>query len=698
MKLPVEWIIEAVPIEASAEEIADRLTMAGLEVEEKAESEIGAVLDIKVTPNRGDCLSVLGVARELSAAYNVPLKVQNTLPPHNEQSPSPTASDLTSVSIEAPELCSRYTARVVRNLKVGPSPEWMRQRLAAAGMRAINNIVDVTNYVMLETGQPLHAFDYDTLAGHRIVIREALPGEILTTLDGTEHQLSPGMLLICDADRPVALAGIMGGAETEMTEQTTTLLLEAAHFNWLSVRRTARLLKMNTEASYRFSRTVDPMAVAEAANRACQLIAEIGAGEVVPGIVDVWPTPEPPRVQSLRPARVSTLLGFDVSADQVLETLARLGFQQTEEAAERPTPDAQRLSFVLPSWRTDLTREIDLVEEVGRVLGYEHIPEQLPTGASTQGGDSKWGQFAERIRELLSGAGLQEIVTHSLMPPSSFEEAIGEGGEGTGQRVAIRSALSAELSGLRQSVLPGLLDALARNIRRGQSSVALYEIGHVFHGGDGVYEETTSIGGLLAGSLGRSSWQRDARPGSADFYTARGLVELLAEKLRVAGLEFTPGQQEALHPGRRATVLLAGQPIGWIGEIHPRFTADLQTKERVYAFELSFEALQGAAVAARYTSLSSQPSAVRDIAPRLTADVPYSQIETAIRKIAPPFLESYRLTDVYTGAPLPEGTKSLTLSFTFRAADRTLTEAEVNDALTQIRTTLGSDCGAVFVG
>ncbi|HXG24942.1 MAG TPA: phenylalanine--tRNA ligase subunit beta, partial [Chthonomonadales bacterium] len=412
MRLPVEWIKEYVPVEADAEELAHRLTMAGLEVEEIEETEQGVVLNITVTPNRGDCLSVIGVARELAAIYGVALPV---IPHYGAESTLGDAAQFTSVTIEAPDLCSRYAARIVRNLRVGPSLAWVQNRLIAAGMRPINNVVDVTNYVMLEMGQPLHAFDYDTLLDHRIVVRRARPGEKITTLDGTEHTLTEEMLMICDAERPVAVAGVMGGFETEMSLRTRTMLLESAHFHPVAVRRTARALNLHTEASYRFERIVDPGLVVAAADRACELIAELGIGEVVPGVVDVYPLPEPERTLGIRPARASAMLGFAVSGEQVVESLSRLGFHPSPQRHDVGSSPKDYYMFRIPTWRPDIVREIDLIEEVGRVLGYEHIPEHLPVGVTTQGRDSAWGRFAKRVRDILVGAGLQEIVSHSLL-------------------------------------------------------------------------------------------------------------------------------------------------------------------------------------------------------------------------------------------------------------------------------------------
>ena len=691
MRLPIEWIKEHVAVDAGAEEIADRLTMAGLEVEEKAESVIGPVLDIKVTPNRGDCLSVIGVARELRAAYGVGVGERgNTQGASGEVPTTQRPNDPTArVSIEAADLCARYAARIVRNLKIGPSPQWMQDRITAAGMRPINSIVDVTNYVMLETGQPLHAFDYDKLAEHRIVVRRARAGETLTTLDGQDRQLSPSMLVIADAERPIALAGVMGGAESEMTEQTSTLLLESAHFDPLSVRRTAKALDMRTEASYRFERYVDPANVVAAANRACELIAELGMGDVAPDVVDVVARPIEIRHQDVRPARVSEMLGYEVTDREVVTTLSSLGFELQDTTVLHSL-----LVFSVPTWRPDIVREIDLVEEVGRVLGYERIPESLPKGESLQGIDSPKSRFEERVRQVLAGAGLQEIVSHSLLAESALEDP-----RSSKSRVSIRSALSAELSGLRRSLLPGLIDSLERNVRRGQAPLVFFEVGHLFRRHGEGYDEEPAVGAVIAGPMVVASWQKESRMEAADFQTVKGIVELLIEGLHVPALTFTSSDDPRLHPGRAADVLLDGDVIGHIGELHPRLTADLTTRHRLVAFELRLEPLSAAVAAVRaFRPLTPYPAVVRDLAPRLSSDMAYRSVERAVESAEVAVLERLALTDLYTGAPLPEGTKSLTLSLTFRAPDRTLTDEEVNGALDAIRIALERDCGATFAG
>ena len=405
MRVPLEWLKQYVAVTATAEEIGVRLTMGGLEVEGMETSAIGPVLDVYITPNRGDCLSMLGVAREVAALYDLPLTMP--APPKSEENGEIDA--LTSVTLEASDLCPRFAARIVRGVRIGPSPEWMQARLEAAGMRAVNNVVDVTNYVMLELGQPLHAYDFDGLAGGRLVVRRAADGETLETLDGTARTLDSSMLVIADAEKPVGVAGVMGGLKSEVSDNTTTLLLESAHFDGLAIRRASRNLGLRTEASYRFERVVDPAICRLAVDRACELLAQMGQPQAVSGVIDVQAKEIAGREISLRVSRAAELLGMTITPEIAADCLRRL---------ELPfTADGDIMRVHVPSRRSDVTIEEDLIEEVGRIYGYENIPETLPIGGTTQGGDSADGKFIRQVRQILASCGLQEVVTHSLTAP-----------------------------------------------------------------------------------------------------------------------------------------------------------------------------------------------------------------------------------------------------------------------------------------
>ena len=693
MQIPLEWLKQYVPVEATAEEIATRLTMGGLEVEGIEESALGPVLDVYVTPNRGDCLSLVGVAREVAALYGLPLLIP-TIP--TSATGGETAGQ-TSVTIEDTELCPRYAARLVRGVKIGPSPAWMQARLEAVGQRPINNVVDVTNYVMLELGQPLHAFDLEKLAGQRIVVRRADEGERLQTLDGQEHTLNANMLVIADAEKAVAMAGLMGGASSEVSDETTNLLLESAHFNPLSVRRTSRALGLRTEASYRFERVVDPDGVRRAVDRACQLLAEMGQPEAISGGVDIYPHPATTRPLTLRMQRTSDILGMDITAEVASECLQRLGF-----GVEATGDDTLRIH--VPTFRPDLILEEDLMEEVGRIYGYENIPETLPRGEATQGGESTEGKFIRQVKQLLAGCGLQEVVTHSLTAPFAYEST-----EDSTVRVPVRNSLSTELSGLRRSLLPTLLDVAQHNATQGgQQALALFEVGRVWHGeeaADGIVPtESLSVAGLLVGSLGVSGWQRDARPLAADFATGRGILDHLCQGLCLSEAQFSPlGEQAhlypAFHPGRTALLRWGdGTTKGILGEIHPRLAAKLSLRERIYVFEIPLATLQQAAPAdlIRYQPLARFPAVVRDLAPRVAEGLSYAAIEEAIRAADVALLSEVKLTDIYRGVPIPEGVKSLTLSFTFRSPERTLSEADITEGMARLRASLEQHCQAAF--
>lgn len=693
MLVPLEWIQQYVPISADTKEIAHRLTMGGLEVEETLETESGTVLDVYITPNRGDCLSMLGVAREIAALYDLPLTLPNPTP--SQQGGE--IAELTSVLIEDPDLCPRYAARLIRGVKIEESPDWMQRRLIAAGQRPINNLVDVTNYVMLELGQPLHAFDFDTLAEHRIVVRRAKEGETLTTLDGTDHALSTEMLVIADAARPIALGGIMGGAETEVTEQTTQILLEAAHFNPLSVRRTARALGMRTEASYRFERVVDPDGVHRALDRACELLASMGQPSALSGVIDVHALPAEARTIPLRVSRAVALLGIpDITPEVATDCLNRLGLGVL--------PEGDTLSVTIPGFRPDLTLEEDLIEEVGRIYGYENIPETLPSGSTTRGGDSPEGALLNQLRQILTASGLQEVVSHSLTPASLFDAS-----DHDPRRVLVRNALSNEIGGLRRSHLPGLLQIATRNASRaGQYSLALFEVGRVWQN-EYIAEmhtpvEFLSLAGLLTGELEEVGWQRDRKPLVADFGAVRGIVERLMEGMQVKEYSLTPLGESAtdypqFHPGRTALIHLGEEySPGIVGELHPRFASQMEMRHRIYLFEIPLDALQAVMLSEkRYQSASRFPVAGRDLAPRVPQETTFAEIERAIKEAQVPNLADWRLTDVYQGSPLPEGTKSLTLSFTFRSATGTLTEAEIGGGMETLRQSLMKRVGATFV-
>ncbi len=672
MKLPIEWLREFVETPLSDDALAAALTMAGLEVEETTDSDDGPVFHTKVTPNRGDWVSVLGTAREASAALDIPLSRQPAPLPDE-------SADITrwvGVRVEVPALCPRYTGKLIRNVVFRPSPDWMQKRLTAAGMRPLNVVVDVTNYVMLELGQPLHAFDYASLPEGQIVVRLAKDGEVITTLDGVERRLTPEMLVIADKDHPVAVAGIMGGGETEVSETTRHIFLESAHFDPGTVRRTAKALGLTTEASYRYERFVDPALAPIALERACDLLAELASGEVVLGRIDLYPNTTPERVIALRPSRTNAILGTQLADATIAGSLRRLGLAVSASPA--------LLSVAVPTFRPDLVKEIDLIEEVGRMVGYATLPETLPPARGTGGGDAPQGRLAAHLRELLIGLGLSEAMTHSLAPPSPFDDP-----SEAGKRVQIRQALSAELSGLRQSLVPNLLDALARNLRQRQADMRLFEVGKVFALGvePDEYKEPRRVAAVLTG-------------GATDFFAAKGLTEALAAALHLPPLTFTAAERVQMHPGRCASISLAGQPLGFVAEADPdalKEHLDVPvTTGRVAVLELDADVLLAYAdPALRYAPLPRFPSTSRDLAVVVDLETPYGVIQsTAQEAVSPALTEAISLQSVYSGERIEDGKKSVALRFTFRAADRTLTDAEVDAEVAAAARLLGERVGA----
>ncbi|MFN7018572.1 MAG: phenylalanine--tRNA ligase subunit beta [Fimbriimonadales bacterium] len=678
MRVPIEWLKDFVQVELSAEDLAEKLTMAGLEVEEVLDTPQGAVLLMYITPNRGDCLSVFGVAREVYALLGDLARPTDLFHRLNTQilnppTPEPLqTAEYARVEILDPDLCPRYAARVVRDIMPAPSPAQVQNRLLAAGMRPINNIVDATNYVMLELGQPLHAFDLHTLKDHTIIVRRAEPHERIRTLDGQEHQLSPTMLMICDAERPVAVAGVMGGAETEVTDDTRHILMESAHFNPMSIRATARQLGLRTESSYRFERFVDPNLVIVAQHRVCELLEQWTGIAAAPGIIDVYPHPHTTRMLTVRLARAERLLGFPIDPNEARAVLERLNL--------RPEPIDGGFRVQIPLYRADLLREEDLIEELGRILGYDRIPAIPPQGFTTQGKDSPEGAFAERVRTVLLSAGLQEIVGHTLEAPSPLQS----GGEGIGelmyQPVTLQNPMSDELSCLRHSLMSSLIRVADHNRRRNRRDLHLFEIGRVFAQDEqGKFHEWTHLGILMTGLLHAPHWA--SKPQPADFYALKGVVEHLLRELGIAA-RFLPaeGRDHRLHPTRSAYVHDADdQRLGVLGELHPELQKHYEFRQRVYLAEFGLMTLMHAAAhTVHYRPLPAFPPVLRDIAFVVAQSVPYATLETTIREAGGTLLESLRLFDRYTGAPVPEHHHSLAFSLVFRDPNRTLTDEEVN--------------------
>ena len=638
------------------------------------------VFELEITPNRPDCLSLIGIAREIRAETGNPLK-----PPTLDLTESDiNAQELTSVTIDAPDLCPRYAARVIQGVKVAESPAWLQQRLASVGIGVINNIVDVTNFVLMEYGQPLHAFDYHKLTENRIVVRRAREGEHITTLDEVERELTPDMLVIADAEQPVALAGIMGGYDSEITESTCDVLLESAYFNPSSVRATAKALGISTEASYRFERGADPGVVLAALDRASQLIVELAGGTICEGVVDVYPGQLPLTEIQLRPERVNFVLGTTLEASEMVQILNRLGFDVDA------TGDIYHVT--VPTFRADIAREIDLIEEIARVHGYDNIPTTLPKGDIPVPAQDPKTEIRKRIKHFLLAAGMMEAVNYSFCDPNCFDKIRLNPDDPLRNTLRLQNPLSPEMSVLRTTLTPGLLANAQHNRNHQIDTIALFEIGGVFvH--DGEEKEPERVAGVLAGQIGEGVYSDPYR--SPDFFDIKGLVEEMLEVCGVVDWTLQKTDTPTFHPGRNAEVLLGDKRIGVFGEAHPEVLENYDLPYKAYLFEFDLEGLTDVATfAKRFESISVYPKVARDLAivvdKEILSDMPTALIYTT----GGDAVDSVRLFDVYEGEQVPKGKKSLAYTITYHSATETLTDKAVNALHDEVVKGLNRELGA----
>lgn len=643
------------------------------------------VLDCEITPNRPDCLSMIGMARETGAIFDRDYHVE--LPAIKSETGRATADEI-SVEIADEGLCDRYVARIVRNVKVGPSPDWMVKRLSGLGIRPHNNIVDITNYVMMLTGQPLHAFDLSTFAEHdgrrSVVVRAAKQDETFQTLDGEERVLDAGMGLITDGERPVALAGVMGGMDSEITDASVDVLVESACFNAGRTSHTSRDLSLISDASIRFERQVDETGCVDVANVACALIEELAGGEVAPGYVDVYPAPKTIDSITLRYQRVLDICGAPIERDFVVRSLTRLGCT-VEEAGEDylVTP---------PSFRPDLPREIDLIEEVLRLWGMGRVEATIPAAKNHIGGLTHEQQLTRKVGQILRACGLNETTTFGFAAPGDLEK-IHMSADGRGVPVVLMNPLVAEQTEMRRSLLPGLLQSVAYNEAHGTTNVHLYEIGTLFHGRENASlpRETQSVAGVLAGSWTDQTWNNTVD--KLRFFAGKGIVEELLEQLRVPKVRFRVAEGEGydfLQPGRAAEVLSGGTVLGWVGEIHPEAREAMDIDQIVVAFELDLDKLiKGAHNQENYHEFSPFPAVQHDLAIVVPDEVTCEDLLQRITSAGGKLLESVRLFDVYRDPiRVGVGKKSMAFSLTYRSDDHTLTSDEVERAHGKIVTKL----------
>ncbi len=638
------------------------------------------IFELEITPNRPDCLSMIGIAREIRAETGNNLK----LPQVDLQEDEVDIQERTSVTIDAPELCPRYAARVIRGVKIGESPAWLKQRLESIGVGVINNIVDITNFVLMEYGQPLHAFDYHKLSENRIVVRRAARGEQITTLDEEEHDLTPDMLVIADSEKPVALAGIMGGYDSEITEATCDVLLESANFQPSSVRATAKALGIHTEASYRFERGADPEAVIPALDRAAQLIAELAGGTICESIIDVYPGKKEPSHIQLRAERVNFILGTALETNEIEQILSRLGFD-----VEALLREENIYQITVPSFRADITREIDLIEEIARVHGYDNIPTTLPKGDIPIPVPNISVEVHKRTKHFLLGSGMMEAVNYSFNHPNCFDKIRLAADNPLRDALKLRNPLSPEMSILRTTLLPSLLDNAQHNHNHQINNIALFEMSTVFIQG----AEPARIAGILAGEIGGGVYKNPYR--SPDFLDIKGTVEGILEVCGITDYTFKKTEEPTFHPGRNVEVLLEGRRIGILGEAHPEVLESYELPYKAYLFELDLEALADAAdFSKRFEPIPIYPSVLRDLAIVVDEDMQSDMPIEIIYSTGGELVESVRLFDVYVGDQVPKDKKSLAYTITYHSATETLTDKAVNDLHNKVVKRLNQELGA----
>lgn len=649
------------------------------------------VLEFELTANRADCFSVFGLVREIAAITgNKPhfpeIKV-------NEDD-NTKLNDIFSVEIADPDLCSRFSTRMLKNVKIGPSPEWMQQRLEGAGIRSINNVVDVTNFVMIELGHPMHAYDYDKITGKKLIARRAIEGEELHTLDDTSRKAKGEMLVIADSEKAAGLAGIMGGFETEITDTTTTVVLESADFYGPCIRRTARACGLSSEASGRFERGVDSETTIKALDRAAQLLQEMGACTVYEGIVDVYPNPKQANYVTFTPEQINNHLGTNIAKDVMLNIITSVGFDVTKD-------ENDEITVKVPSWRNDVTCMADISEEIARLHGFDKIKSTLPNGVSMQGTQSAKQTFIDKVKASLSSQGLYETISFALTNEETFNKLNIPQDSPLRRAVPIMNPLSDEYPLVRTTLLSSIFDNLARNLARKNDDVALFEVGSVFFPKalpvTELPDEVVKIAGAITGRRNAQGWNQTND--MVDFYDAKGIIEELLANLRVTRYTVEAGTHYAMHPGKTALFKKGRDVIATVGEVHPAVLSAYGITKPVYIFELDATiVMKYMAKDLKYKALPKYPATSRDLAMLVDVDVNAADIEKAMTKAAGQNLTQITLFDVYTGKQVEEGKKSLAFSLTFQSNDKTLTDAEIDPAIEKIVAKLQKDFNANLRG
>jgi len=642
------------------------------------------ILDIDVTPNRPDCLSIVGIAREVTA-----LTGQGLHPPEveYEEAASPIAQQI-SVEIADPDLCPRYCANLITGIKLAESPRWMQQRLLKCGMRPINNIVDITNYVMLEYGQPLHAFDYHQIKGRKIIVRRATEGETIVTLDGIERLLSRDMLVIADEEQAVAIAGVMGGADSEVTQETTSVLLESANFSPPSIHYTGRVLCLPSEACMRFERGISPELTIPALKRATQLIVQLAGGKAAKGLIDAYPGKRAPESILLSTDQVKQLLGVEFSLDQIVEVLTALGFDCN-------IASASEVRVTAPYWRSDIHQAVDLIEEVARIIGYDNIPATMLAQPVPRQSPAPILSLKQKVRYSLIGCGFQEVITYSLTSLELLNKLLSEPHPLEPMPLRVANPMTVEQEYLRPNLRANLLAVLSANRRYEDSGIRLFELGKIYiPRQNDLPNEPEMLCGILSGFRSDKSWH--GGDDLLDFYDAKGVVEGLLAQLDVEA-NFEGSEDESLHPVKQAAIVIAGNRLGVVGELHPKVLQAFEVPEAAYLFEINLTALLPFTLGHKmFQPISRFPTIVRDIAVVVDAGVAHQRVENIVKSF--PLVERITIFDVYSGEQLPSGKKSLAYSVTFQSPTHTLTDEEVDQVQQQILDRLSSELGATLRG
>ena len=655
-----------------------------------------SVLDLDITPNRPDLLSVIGIAREVAALTGQKIAVPEA---SYEEKGDPIEGQV-SVAIKDPDLCSRYSASLIRGLKIGESPKWLKSKLLASGMRPINNIVDITNYVMLEYGQPLHAFDHDEIKGHQIIVRPASDGETITTLDGVRRALDSGTLVIADKERVVAIAGVMGGANSEVSRKTTTVLLESANFNAASIHYTSHNLRLVSEASMRFERGISPGLTIPAVKRATELILKLAGGVAAKGLADDYPAKQPRQSILLSADKVRAVLGADISNELVGRVLTSLGFDWTPETTDEfedfgLEDSSEEMMVYVPYWRTDISLDVDLIEEVARIIGYDKIPATLLSHPLPQQSPEPMVSLKQKARQVLTGYGFQEVVSYSLTSLEMLSRLKPGGGPLKPPPLRVANPMSIDQEYLRTTLRAGLLSALTDNRRHEDGSIRLFELGRVYRRrSHNLPYEPEGLCGILSSSTLAREWLAQDKP--FDFFDAKGVVEGLLLSLDITA-DFEASSDAGLRPGIQARAMVGDIPVGIIGELHPRVAQNFEISGPVYLFELNLAALLPHTLGHEmYKPIARYPAVVRDMALVVDEGVTHKQVMELFKGFS--LLKRTELFDVYKGKQVPSGKKSLAYRLTFQSPDHTLTDEEANEVQQQILDGLSHELGAALRG